>query len=151
MAEYNANAVQTVNPGEVVVFTNAAKPCSKGFVKFREGSGNFLLSGWVPSCPGCGMRSRTANYFVDFGANIAVPDGETVGEISLAISLDGTTLPATQMIVTPAAVEEFFNVSRATNVDVWSGCCETVTVRNTSAIPILVQNANIVFDRKDLR
>lgn len=151
MAEYSANAVQTVNPGEVVVFTNAVEPCNRGFIRFREGSGNFLLSGWVPTCPKCGMRKRTANYFVDFGANIAVPTGEAVGEISVAITLDGSTLPATQMTVTPAAVEEFFNVSRAANVNVWSGCCETVTIRNTSNIPILVQNANIVITRPDLR
>lgn len=150
MAEYSANAVQTVNPGESIVFTTTVVPCGRGFVKHREGSGNFLLSGWVPVCPGCGMKKKTANYFVDFGANIAIPTGETVGEISVAITLDGSTLPTTQMIVTPAAVEEFFNVSRATNVNVWNGCCETITVRNTSAIPILVQNANIVFTRPDL-
>ena len=52
--------------------------------------------------------------------------------------------------MTPAAVEEFFNVSRATNVDVWRGCCETVAIRNTSDQPILVQNANILFARPDL-
>ena len=150
MAEYSANAVQTVNPGESIVFTETAVPCRRGFVKHRESSGNFLLSGWVPTCPACGMRNRSANYFVDFGANIAVPTGSTVGEISVAISLDGSTLPATQMIVTPAAVEEFFNVSRATNIGIWNGCCETVTIRNTSSIPILVQNANVVFTRPDL-
>ena len=150
MAEYSANAFQTVNPGESIVFTTTAAPCVRGFVRHREGSGNFLLSGWVPQCPRCGMRKKTANYFVDFGANIAIPTGEAVGEISVAITLDGSTLPATQMIVTPAAVEQYFNVSRATNVNVWNGCCETVTVRNTSAIPILVQNANIVFTRPDL-
>lgn len=149
MAEYSANAVQTVNPGEAVVFTTTAEPCRRGFIKFREGSGNFLLSGWVPNLPGKCYK-RTAKYFVDFGANIAVPADQTVGEISVAISLDGTTLPATSMIVTPAAVEEYFNVSRATNVGVWSGCCETITIRNTSNIPILVQNANIVFSRPDL-
>jgi hypothetical protein len=87
---------------------------------------------------------------VDFGANIAVPDGETVGEISLALVIDGATIPASTMEVTPAAVEEFFNVSRAINVQVWRGCCETVAVRNTSAIPILVENANIVFNRPDM-
>lgn len=149
MAEYSANAVQTVNPGESVVFTNTVEPCRRGFIKFREGSGNFLLSGWVPNFPGRPMR-KAANYFVDFGANIAVPTGQTVGEISVAVSLDGSTLPTTSMIVTPAAVEEFFNVSRATNIGVWTGCCETVTIRNTSSIPILVQNANIVFTRPDL-
>lgn len=64
--------------------------------------------------------------------------------------IDGSTVPATTMTVTPAAVEEFFNVSRAANIDIWNGCCESVAVRNTSDIPILVQNANILFSRPDL-
>jgi hypothetical protein len=87
---------------------------------------------------------------VDFGADIAIPDGETVGPISVAITIDGATIPASTMIVTPAAVEQYFNVSRAINADIWKGCCESVAVRNTSEIPILVQNANIVFSRPDL-
>lgn len=151
MAEYSANAVQTVNPGETVVFTESPQPCKRGFVRHRDGTGNFLLNGWVPTrgcCP-CNT-SKSANYLVDFGANMAVPTGETVGPISVAISVDGTTLPATTMIITPAAVEEYGNVSRAANVDVWKGCCETVSIRNTSSIPILVQNANIIFSRPDL-
>lgn len=149
MAEFSANAVQIVNPGESIVFTETVEPCRRGFVKHREGDGNFLLSGWVPVQP-CGCSKKSADYFVDFGANIAVPTGETVGEISVAISLNGSVLPATRMIVTPAAVEEFFNVSRATNIGIWRGCCETVTITNTSTIPIAVQNANIVFSRPDL-
>lgn len=149
MAEFSANAVQIVNPGESIIFTETVEPCRRGFVKHREGSGNFLLSGWVPVKP-CGCVSKSAEYFVDFGANIAVPTGQTVGEISVAISLDGSVLPATRMIVTPAAVEEYFNVSRATNIGIWRGCCETVTITNTSTIPISVQNANIVFTRPDL-
>lgn len=149
MAEYSANAVQTVNPGESIIFTETSQPCRRGFVKFREGSGNFLLSGWVPS-RSCGCSPRSANYFVDFGANIAIPAGGTAGPISVAIAIDGGTLPATQMTVTPAAVEQYFNVSRATNVDIFRGCCETVTIRNTSDQPILVQNANVVITRPDL-
>lgn len=149
MAEFSANAVQIVNPGESIIFTETVEPCRRGFVKHREGSGNFLLSGWVPVKP-CGCVSKSAEYFVDFGANIAVPTGQTVGEISVAISLDGSVLPATRMIVTPAAVEEYFNVSRATNIGIWRGCCETVTITNTSTIPISVQNANVVFTRPDL-
>lgn len=152
MAEYTANAVQTVNPGETVIFTEAPDPCQRGFVRHRLGAGNFLLSGWVPNlrtgC--CCRRPNAARYLTDFGANIAVPTGETVGPISLAITIDSATIPASTMIVTPAAVEEFFNVSRAISVPVWRGCCETVAVRNTSTIPILVQNANILFSRPDL-
>jgi hypothetical protein len=82
---------------------------------------------------------------VSVGANIAVPEGQTVGEISIAIAVDGGTLSNTTMRVTPAAVEEFVNVSRTTNVSIFSGCCQTVTVKNTSTIPILVSEPNIVF------
>ena len=151
MAEYSSVAVQTVNPGETVVFTNTEVPCYRGFVRHRDGTGNFLLAGYVPPQYGCCCRrQRTANYMVDFGADIAIPTEETVGQISLAITIDGSTIPASTMIVTPAAVEQYFNVSRAINADIWKGCCESVSVRNTSEIPILVQNANIVFSRPDL-
>lgn len=152
MAEYSANALQTVNPGETVVFTEAPDPCRRGLVRHRDGTGSFLLSGWVPNI-GCGCRcrrQRSAEYLVDFGANIAIPTGETVGPISVALTIDGATIPASQMIVTPAAVEEFFNVSRAINAQIWNGCCESVAIRNTSDIPILVQNANVIFSRPDL-
>lgn len=153
MAEYGANASQTVNPGESVVFTTVVVPCNRGFIRFRPDTGNFLLSGWIPNNQNgcnCNRRNKSAVYMADFGANIAVPTGQTVGAISLALTVDGVTVPSSQMIVTPAAVEEFFNVSRAINIQVWNGCCENVSVRNTSDIPILVQNANIILTRPDL-
>jgi len=153
MAEYSANALQLVNPGESIVFTTTPQPCNRGFVRHREGSGNFLLSGWIPNqnrrrC--CCNRVRQANYLVDFGANISIPEGGTVGEISVAFSLDGSTLPDTTMTVTPAAVDEAFNISRATNVGVWTGCCESLTIRNISDQAIQVENANVVITRPDL-
>ena len=77
MAEYSANAVQTINPGEDATFT-VVDPCMRGFIRHREGSGSFLLSGWVPRRSCC---SKSASYLVDFGANIAIPTGEDVGEI----------------------------------------------------------------------
>jgi len=46
-----------------------------------------------------------------------------VGAISLALAIEGEAIPATTMTVTPAAVEEFFNVSSAVFVDVPRGCC----------------------------
>ena len=151
MAEYSANALQVVNPGETVIFTASPAPCERGLVRWREETGNFLLRGYVPnSCGCCCRRRQSANYLVKFGANVAVPEGETPGPVSLAITIDGATIPASTMEVTPAAVDEYFNVSRAINAQIWKGCCETVSVRNTSAIPILVQNANIIFSRPDL-
>lgn len=150
MAEYSANATQTIAQGGAVVFTDAPVPCTRGFVRHRDGSGNFLLSGWTPNrCTCCGKKAE-ATYLVDFGANISVPEGGTAGEISLAIALDGTVLPGSEMTVTPAAAENYFNVSRAINVQVWNGCCENVSVINTSDQPIQVENANIIFTRPDL-
>lgn len=152
MAEYSANAVQTINPGESVIFTATSVPCMRGFVRHRDETGDFLLSGWVPQryycCP-C-MCDNSADYLVDFGANIAVPEGGTAGEISVALAVDGSTVPASEMIVTPAAAEQYFNVSSNINVPIWRGCCQTVTVRNTSDQPILMQNANIRITRPDL-
>lgn len=152
MAEYSAALQQTVNPGETIIFTEAPIPCTRGLVRHRDDTGSFLLSGYIPnSWRGCCCnRANAANYLVDFGCNIAVPTGGTPGQISVAIQIDGSTIASSIMSATPAAVEEFFNISRAVNVPVWRGCCETVSVKNISDQPILVQNANIIFSRPDL-
>lgn len=151
MAEFSSNQLQTVNPGETIIFTENPVPCTRGLIRHRDDTGTFLLKGYVPHQFGCPCRrQRTANYLVDFGANIAIPEGGTVGAISVAITIDGATIPSSTMTVTPAAVEEFFNVSRAINAGVFAGCCESIAVRNTSDQPILVQNANIIISRPDL-
>jgi hypothetical protein len=150
MAEWTNVAEQTVNPGESIVFNENPVPCNRGFVRHRDGSGNFLLTGWLPSNR-CNCRQNgSARYSADFGANIAIPTDGTAGEISVAISVDGSTIPATIMSVTPAAVEEYFNVSREIDIEIWRNCCQTVSVRNVSDQPILVRNATIDFGRPDL-
>ena len=76
-----------------------------------------------------------------------------VAPISLAVAIAGEPLPSTTMTVTPAAVGDFFNVSRTTFIDVPCGCCVTIAVENVSltaagaAIPIDVQNASLVIER----
>lgn len=142
MAVFSADAVQTINPGEDAIFSTVVEPCTRGFVRHRNQTGSFLLSGAVA----CRCK-RTADYVVDFGANIAIAEGGTVEPISVGITLDGSTIPASEMIVTPAAVDEYFNVSRQIDADVWAGCCETVTVRNLSSQPIFMQNATISINR----
>ena len=151
MAEFTNNAVQTINPGETAIFLNNPVPCNRGFVRWRSGTGNFMLKGWVPNRTGCRCNQASAAiYLTEFGANIAIPEGQEVGPISVAIALDGSTIPSSTMIVTPAAVGQYFNISCAVDANVFRGCCETLTVRNTSSIPILMQNANIIFSRPDL-
>ena len=153
MAEYSALAPQTVNPGESIVFTNAPVPCRRGLINHRDGSGSFLLSGLcnVPynGC-GCGVRP-SAVYLVEFGANISIPAGGAVEDISVSMALDGNTLPESTMTVTPAAVEDLFNVNRQISAAVWHGCCQTFSIRNTSNQPIVVQNATVNFGSPTLQ
>lgn len=144
-AEYSANAIQTVAPGGSVMFTESPVPCNKGFIYHRDESGLFrLVSNAVNnSCCRC-----NANYGVSFHANIQVPADGTVEPISLAVVVDGEVDPSSEMIYTPAAVEEFGNVGAEIIVSVpWICRCSSVSIRNTSTQPIEVQNANIVFER----
>ena len=136
--EITANALQTVNAGSNVVFTNTAVSgnCS---IMHREGSGLVTLRGIT--------NQKRARFRISFGANIAVPTGGTAGAISLAISVNGEPVSTNQMISTPAAVAEFNNVSRALYLDVPAGCCTQVSVENTSTQAISVQNANFIVER----
>ena len=150
-AEYTAVERQIIQPNGYAIFTAAPVPCTKGFVVPRLGSGLFQLSGLgVPRMGGCCCNRRVlgVNYDVDFGANIAVPEGETVGEISVGIALGGTAIPSSIMTVTPAAVEQFFNISRDITAQIVAGCCQTVAIHNLSTIPIAMIDASINFDRE---
>lgn len=150
-AEYTAVERQIIQPNGYAIFTAAPVPCTKGFVVPRLGSGLFQLSGLgVPRMGGCCCNRRVlgVNYDVDFGANIAVPEGETVGEISVGIALGGTAIPSSIMTVTPAAVEQFFNISRDITAQIVAGCCQTVAIQNLSTIPIAMTDASINFDRE---
>lgn len=95
------------------------------------------------------MDSDANVFYIKSADNSGMPNLR-IFDYAERIAIDGATIPASTMVVTPAAVEQFWNVSRAINADVWRGCCQTVTVRNTSDQPILVQNANIIFSRPDL-
>ena len=136
--EIIANAVQTVAANQNVLFTDTVT-CGNYSIAHRNGSGLVNLRGTTTQC--------RARYKVSFGANIAVPTGGTVGAISVALAIDGEAIPTTTAIVTPAAVEEYFNVFTAIFIDVPRDCCLTVSVRNTTTADILVQNANLIVER----
>lgn len=153
-AEYSSVALQTVQPLQNVLFTDAPVPCKRGFINHRSGSGVFTLqsiySPFINSRCSCGCgncNNRTTEYLVTFGANIAVPEGGTVTDpISIGLSINGEVYPESTMIYTPAAVEEFGNVSRTIHIPVPAICgCEEVAVKNLSTQAIDVQNASIVF------
>lgn len=148
MAEYSANAAQTVAAGSSVIFTTSPVPCDRGFIQHRDDSGSFLLRGWVPPSSCC--REKSAKYLCDFGCNIAVPTTGTAGEVSLVMCIDGVEIPSSLMLSTPGGEGEFNNISSSVIVEIWPGCCQTLTIKNTSSQAVTVQNANIVFSRPDL-
>ena len=137
--EFSSVALQEVAANQNVLFTETPVRCTKGYVIHRVGSGFITLKGITNQC--------RARYRVSFGANIQIPAGGTVGPISAAIAINGEPLAASNRIVTPAAAEQFFAVASDVFVDVPKGCCLTISVENTSAEAINVQNANIIIDR----
>jgi hypothetical protein len=143
MAEFISIPEQNVAYNQAATLA-ARRPCNKGYVLHREGAGIITLRGIVnnPCAP-------AARYEVTYQANIAVPTGGTVGEISLAVAIQGEADGASLGASTPAAVEQFNSVSGSTQVDVPRGCCYTIALENTSdtAEPILVRNANVVVTR----
>ena len=108
-------------------------------ISHRSNSGLVSLFGNTNQC--------RARFKVTFGANIAIPEGETVGPVTLAIAIDGEAVQSTTMIVTPTAVETFFNVFSAIFIDVPRGNVETVSVKNIGDIPVDVENANLIIER----
>lgn len=147
-AEYSGGLTAvTIPAGGDFTFDVAPVPCTQGLVKHRAGSGDFQLSGRVPGACACPCCAQSAQYLVNFGANVAIPTGGTVEPISVALSVNGAAYAPSTMIATPAAVEEYVNISRAIHVPVWCDCgCTTVTVRNTSTQPIQAQFYNIIFN-----
>ncbi len=133
MIELTNTIPQTVPVGQSVVY-NATVVRGGCAERHREGSAQVTLT-------------KPGRYLVSFSGNIAVPTGETVGEVSLAITYDGEILGGSIMRATPAAVEEYFNVSTQHYVDVYCSCCVNVAVQNSGAIPVLVDNPNITVVR----
>lgn len=150
MAEFTYNPIQVVQPNQPVLL-NTTIGCNKGYILHREGSGIVTLRGIVNNPTNCFAR-----YQVTFNGNIAVPEGGTVGPISVALAIDGEPVLTSRAIVTPAAVDEYFNVTSTAIVTVPRGCCFNISVENTSesatpattpAPAINVQNANLTVSR----
>lgn len=138
MAEYtNANTV-LVAAGQNVPLTETAvnsKPC----IVHREGAGLVTLRGLTQQCK--------ARFRVAFGGNIAIPTGGTVEAISAALAINGEAINSATAIVTPAAVDNYFNVFVSAIVEVPKGCCVTVAMGNTSTQAINFANSNLTIDR----
>lgn len=137
--EITANALQTIQPNQNVLFTETAVSGNYAMMH-REGSGLVSIRGLTQQQP-------RARFRISFGGNVAIPTDETVGPISLAIAVNGEPIPTTTMIVTPTVVDAFFNIFSAIFLDVPSNCCANISVQNISTSAVNMQNANLIVER----
>lgn len=147
MAEYFANSLANVPLNEAIDF-EASIPCNRGYVFHEDGTGVFILRGVTNNC--------FARYKVTYNGNIAVPTGGTVAPIAVAIALNGEQRMASRAIYTPAAVDEYGNVTSTAIITVPRGCCFSVSVRYVSGVtdgtttpPVSINqiNGNLTIDR----
>jgi len=147
MAEYLANAVQSIALNQPAIFT-ASIPCSRGYVYHEDETGIFILRGATPNC--------FARYQVTFNGNIAIPTGGAVTPIAVALTVNGEPRLTSRAIYTPAAVDTYGNVTSTAIITVPRGCCFTLSVRYVAAdedpattpTPVIeMQNANLVINR----
>jgi hypothetical protein len=147
-AEYLANAEQLVSLNSPINF-EASIPCRKGYVIHEDGTGIFILRGITDQC--------YATYQVTYNGNIALPEDATeVVPIAIAITVNGEPRLTSRAIYTPAAVDEFGNVTSTAIIRIPRGCCFTVAVEAvpattdptvTPAPVINTQNNNLVINR----
>ena len=124
--EYLANQSQTVALNNPIVFYDSI-PCRRGLIYHEDGTGTFQLRGLNRSCGCCGC-GRTTDYQVTFNGNIAIPTGGTVGPIAVAIAIGGEPIDSSRAILTPAAVDQYGNVTVTKIVKVPWGCCPSLSV-----------------------
>lgn len=154
MASYagiSSNGIQTVQPGGFVVFDTTIIPCEMGLIQHTDGTPIFSVSGWRRNNGGCCCKQNNPTmYSTTLDMNVALSEGATVAPISVAIAIDGVSLPISEMDSTPAAVQEYNHVGRTISLPILRNCCQTVAVQNTSAQPIDVKYPVLTLTRPDL-
>ena len=129
MAEYlTRDAVESVPLNTAIPFVDSI-PCNRGYVFHQSGTGIFVLRGIVNNRCGCFAR-----YNVEFTGNVAIPEGGEVTPIATAIVVSGEARQGSRSIYTPAAVDEYGNVTSRATIDVPKGCCFTVSVEYVNGV-----------------
>jgi hypothetical protein len=150
MAEYVYNELQSVALNSPLLF-NDSIPCKKNYVYHENGQGIFILRGIV-NCP----NACFATYRVTYNGNVAIPTGGAVTPVAVALTVNGEPRLTSRAIYTPAAVEEYGNLTSTAIIKVPRGCCFSLSVEYVPAsedptvtpTPIItVQNSNLVVDR----
>ena len=154
MKNYTADN-QSVLLNNPILFNSTNCQCTTNSKVYHEnGSGVFILSGTNGIC-----MSQGNEYQITVNGNIAIPTGGTVGPIAVAIVVNGEADVSSRSIFTPAAVDEYGNVTSTTVIKVPKCCgCFTISVEYVSGLvddpagvsaPLInIQNGNLTIDGK---
>ena len=142
MASYVTTTDALVALNGTIPFNSVSIPCNKGNV--------------IPIVPGIlnlngSTSNRFARYDVTLQGNIQIPTGGAVTPIAIGIALNGTIIPESVAIVTPAAVGEYWHVNTTASVTVPCGCCLTVSgvyADGTEDDPATTPTPSILVRRK---
>lgn len=118
MARYITTTDSLVALNGTIPFNSVSIPCNTGnVVPIVEGILN--LKGNTPN--------KFARYDVTLQGNIQIPTGGAVTPVAVGIAVNGSVIPESVAIITPAAAEEYEHINISIPVTVPCGCCLTVS------------------------
>ena len=118
MASYITTTDSLVALNGTIPFNHVSIPCNRGnVVPLVQGVLN--LKG--------NTSNRFARYNVSLQGNIEIPEGGAVTPIAIGITVNGTVIPESIAIVTPAAAQQYWHVNTTVPITVPCGCCLTIS------------------------
>lgn len=118
MAEYVTTTDALVALNGTIPFNSVSIPCGTGSV--------VPLSVGILNLRGSNTN-RFARYKVGVQANVQIPESGAVTPIAVGIAVNGSVIPESVAIVTPAAAEEYWHINTDAIITVPCGCCVTVS------------------------
>lgn len=118
MAEYVTTTDALVALNGTIPFNSVSIPCGTGSV--------VPLSVGILNLRG-GNTNRFARYKVGVQANVQIPESGAVTPIAVGIAVNGSVIPESVAIITPAAAEEYWHINTDAIITVPCGCCVTVS------------------------
>ncbi len=113
MAEYITTSDANVALNGTIPFGTVSIPCNTGNV--------------IPLAVGVLNLKGNNRYNVKVKANVQIPTGGAVTPIAIGIAVNGSIIPESVAIITPAAVEEYTFINTDAVITVPCGCCASVS------------------------
>ena len=113
MAEYITTSDANVALNGTIPFGTVSIPCNTGNV--------------IPLAVGVLNLKGNNRYNVKVKANIQIPTGGAVTPVAIGIAVNGSIIPESVAIITPAAVEEYTFINTDAVITVPCGCCASVS------------------------